>query len=66
METQTWRGLGVEVRRPGFTDVTVSGCLFFLLHIQPDVPELAAVGIGFIALRCIRYRPRTTRSRILE
>lgn len=58
MEPQRWRGLGVEWRRPHFADVLVAGTLCYLLHIQPDIPDLGAVGVALGSLRCIRYRRR--------
>ncbi|MFF4549227.1 hypothetical protein ACFY1J_34175 [Streptomyces sp. NPDC001406] len=39
----------------------MAGALYYLLHLQPDIPELGAVGVALGALRCIRYRRRTSK-----
>lgn len=64
MEPQMWRGLGVEWRRPRAGDVVVACALYYLLHLQPDIPELGAASVAISALRCIRYRGRGSRGSV--
>ncbi|MFB7293645.1 hypothetical protein [Actinacidiphila glaucinigra] len=56
MESQRWKRLAFEYRRPGHYDWINATTLGVLLHLQPQVPEAAAVLVAIAALRCIRYR----------
>lgn len=54
MEPQTWKSLGLEWRRPGLAGIAHAGALWFLLHVQPQVPEVIAAAAAFLVLRCVR------------
>ncbi|MEU6331978.1 hypothetical protein ABZ851_32695 [Streptomyces sp. NPDC047049] len=54
MEPQTWRGVRVRWTRPHASDLTVAGALYYLLYLQPDVPQLIAAAVSILSLRCIR------------
>ncbi|MDT0388280.1 hypothetical protein [Streptomyces dubilierae] len=56
METQTWHDISVEWRTPTPADVTLSGAVWYLLHVSPQVPEAIAAVAALVMLRCIRRR----------
>ncbi|MEV6182926.1 hypothetical protein [Streptomyces sp. NPDC052015] len=56
MATRNRSGLVIEWRTPTVREVTVAVGLATALHAHPGIPELAAVGTGFIALGCLRVR----------
>ncbi|MGY5014671.1 hypothetical protein ACWCY6_42515 [Streptomyces sp. 900105755] len=60
MESQSWRNLGVEYRRPALAGIVISAVLYYLLHPRPEIPELAAACIALAALDCIRIRRNRT------
>ncbi|MCX4233259.1 hypothetical protein [Streptomyces ortus] len=66
MESQRWRNLGVEVRRPTPATVVVALAMFYLLHLQPDVPEAVAVCVALVVLDCIRMRRASATVQALE
>ncbi|WP_430378167.1 hypothetical protein [Streptomyces sp. B1-3] len=59
-QTQTWRNLGIECRRPGSSQAAIGMSLWYLLHAAPHVPESLAAVLAFAALGCIRIRRTRT------
>ncbi|MEV0016636.1 hypothetical protein [Streptomyces tendae] len=58
METQSWQNLGAEWRRPDIADITLATVAWYLLHVQPQVPEAIAATVAFLLLRCVRINRR--------
>ncbi|MGW5731850.1 MULTISPECIES: hypothetical protein [Streptomyces] len=56
MESQSWKGSGIEYRRPDIPDLVIAAALFWLIHESPQAPEWVAFVIAMVALRCVRYR----------
>ncbi|WP_328951635.1 hypothetical protein OG778_32380 [Streptomyces sp. NBC_00184] len=56
MEPQRWRGFAVTWTRPRFTDIVVSGSIWYLLYQDERVPATLAALTSIVALRCIRLR----------
>ncbi|MFF9116654.1 hypothetical protein ACF09Y_13815 [Streptomyces massasporeus] len=54
METHTWKNLGLERRKPTVADVTIAAVIWYLLHVEPQVPEVIAAAAAVLALRCFR------------
>ncbi|MEU7082939.1 hypothetical protein [Streptomyces achromogenes] len=54
MQSQRGRAARIEWNRPRLTDILVSGTLYYLLHLQPQVHELIAAAVGLAALRCFQ------------
>ncbi|WP_329053706.1 hypothetical protein OG873_30555 [Streptomyces violaceus] len=54
MEPQSWRGISVKWTRPHVSDLVVAATLYYLLYLQPEVPELIALAVAIASLRCIR------------
>lgn len=61
METQSWKNAGVEWRRPDIADVILSAVAWYVLHTDPQIPEVVAAVTAFILLRCVRRNPSRTR-----
>jgi hypothetical protein len=53
MEAQTWHDLPIGYRRPSTADLTLAAVVWYLLHVQPQVPEAIAATAAFLVLRCI-------------
>ncbi|MFC7897660.1 hypothetical protein [Streptomyces sp. NPDC057381] len=59
METHSWNNLPLEWRRPGLADTTLASTAWYLLHVQPQVPESIAATAALVILRCVRFRNPT-------
>ncbi|MER6853748.1 hypothetical protein AB0A81_39650 [Streptomyces flaveolus] len=55
MEAQTWKHFPFRYRDPNAADLTLAAVVWYLLHIQPQVPEVIAGIAAFLVLRCVSY-----------
>ncbi|MFJ4469522.1 hypothetical protein ACIP2X_18795 [Streptomyces sp. NPDC089424] len=57
MEAQKWNSLGAQWRTPNYSEAALAGIVWYLLHTDPQVPEVIAGLAPLLLLRCFRRDP---------